>query len=144
VADVESKTEENGKLKQVVDNLNAETKKLKQEQDTVARRHQQAQEELGPLKMELSMAVADLKKARTNQDTQQREIDCQMGELGKKSFLAQANLKKIVEKFREKTNVVIQIATATALQGWSEQAADYRYCKQTRPTGISMDPDYGS
>jgi hypothetical protein len=38
-----------------------------------------------------------------------------MGELGKKSFLAQANLKKIVEKFQEQKNVAIQVATATAL-----------------------------
>jgi hypothetical protein len=39
-----------------------------------------------------------------------------MGELGKKSFLAQANLKWIVEKFREQMNVAIQVAIATALQ----------------------------
>jgi hypothetical protein len=30
-----------------------------------------------------------------------------MGELGKKSFLSQANPKKIVEKFREQTNAAI-------------------------------------
>jgi hypothetical protein len=38
--------------------------------------------------------------------------------------LAQANLKRIVEKFWEQTNAVIQIPTATALQSWSEQAAE--------------------
>jgi cell division protein FtsB len=64
VADVESTTEENGRLKQAVDSLNAETKKLKQERDTAVRRHRQAQEELGPLRMELSVAVGDLKNAR--------------------------------------------------------------------------------
>jgi hypothetical protein len=47
-----------------------------------------------------------------------------MGKLGKKSFWAQANLKKILEKFREQTNATIQVATATALQAWSEQAAE--------------------
>jgi hypothetical protein len=46
------------------------------------------------------------------------------GELGKKTFLAQTNLKKIVEKFQEQTNATIQVAMATALQGWSEQAAE--------------------
>jgi hypothetical protein len=47
-----------------------------------------------------------------------------MGEPGKKSFLAQANLKRIVKKFREQTNAAIQVATATALQGLSEEAAE--------------------
>jgi hypothetical protein len=47
---------------------------------------------------------------------QQKEIDRLTGELGKKKFLAQANLKKIVEKFREQTNAAIQVVTATALR----------------------------
>jgi predicted nucleic acid-binding Zn-ribbon protein len=64
VAEVERTTEEDGRLKQVMESLNVETNKLKQEWDTVARRHRQAQEEVGPLRMELSVAVADLKKAR--------------------------------------------------------------------------------
>jgi hypothetical protein len=51
--------------------------------------------------MELSVTVADLKKARTTQNTQQWEIDRLMCELGKKSLLAQANLKKFLEKSRE-------------------------------------------
>jgi hypothetical protein len=123
VADVESMTEENGRLKQVVDSLNVETKKVRQERDTAVRCHRQAQEELGPLKMELSVAVRDLMNARTIQGMQQKEIDRLTGELGKKSFLAQANLKKIVDKFREQTNVAIQVAMATALREWSKQAA---------------------
>jgi ERCC4-related helicase len=68
VVDVESTTEENGRLKKVVENLNVETKKLKQERDTAVQRHRQAQEELGPLKMELSVAVEDLKNARVLRD----------------------------------------------------------------------------
>jgi hypothetical protein len=38
-----------------------------------------------------------------------------MNELEKKSDMAQANLKRIVEKFREETNAAIQVAIATAL-----------------------------
>jgi hypothetical protein len=49
----------------------------------------------------------DLWKSRTTQVTQQKEIDRRMGELRKKTFLAQANLKKIVEKFREQTSATI-------------------------------------
>jgi hypothetical protein len=52
-------------------------------------------------------------------NTQQREIDPLQ-----KTFLAQANLKKIVEKFREQMNAAIQVSTATALQKWFEQEAE--------------------
>jgi hypothetical protein len=47
-------------------------------------------------------------------------------ELGKKAFTAQANLKRIVEKFRDQTKVAIQAATATRLQSWAEQAAEFQ------------------
>jgi hypothetical protein len=39
-------------------------------------------------------------------------------------YLAQANLRRLVDKFQEKTKAEIEIATATTLQGWSEQAAE--------------------
>jgi hypothetical protein len=74
--------------------------------------------------MELSVAVEDLRKSQMFWNEQQKDINQLQAELAKKTFLAQANLKKIVEKFREQTNTTIQIATATALQGWSEQAAE--------------------
>jgi hypothetical protein len=74
--------------------------------------------------MELSVAVEDFKKAREIRDKQQKDVDRLTGELEKNTFLAQANLKKIVEKFREQTNAAIQVATATKLQGSSEQAAE--------------------
>jgi hypothetical protein len=74
--------------------------------------------------MELQVAVADLKTARSNSSAQQREITRLTAELGKKTLLAQANLKKIVVKFREQTNATIQVSTATALQTWSEQATE--------------------
>jgi DNA repair ATPase RecN len=53
-----------------------------------------------------------------------KESDRLRNELGKKAFSAQANLKRIVEKFREQTNVAIQAATATAFQTWAKQAAE--------------------
>jgi hypothetical protein len=70
------------------------------------------------LRLELLVAVEVLKTARANHETQQ--IDRLRGEFGMKAFLAQANVMKIVEKFREQTNATIEVATATALQGWSE------------------------
>jgi hypothetical protein len=63
--------------------------------------------------LELTVTIADLQKARSNGNTQQWEIDHLTDELGKKTFLAQANLKKIVEKFREQTNAAIQVSTFT-------------------------------
>jgi hypothetical protein len=45
-------------------------------------------------------------------------------ELEKRAFSAQANLKRIIERFREQTKVAIQMATMTALQSWAEQAAE--------------------
>jgi hypothetical protein len=53
-----------------------------------------------------------------------KESDRLRKELGKKAFLAQANLKRIVEKFREQTNVAIQAAMAMAFQTWVEQATE--------------------
>jgi chromosome segregation ATPase len=107
VADVERAREENVRLTQAMASRNAKTKKLTQEREAAVRRHRQAQGELGPLRLELSVAVKDLKKARANQDAQQRDIDRIMGKLGKTSIVAQANLKKIVEKFREQMNATI-------------------------------------
>jgi hypothetical protein len=69
------------------------------------------------------VANDDLKKAQNSRDAQQKKNDRLRSELGKKAFLAQANLKKIVDKFREQSNVAIQAVTATTVQGWVEQAA---------------------
>jgi chromosome segregation ATPase len=124
VADVEQTTLENGKLTQALGKRRAAMDKLTQEKDAAVRRHRQVQEQLGPLRLELSVVTKDLEKARANRNAQQQEIDRLMGELGKKRQRVQANLRRIVEKFREQTNAAIQAATATALQGWAEQAAE--------------------
>jgi chromosome segregation ATPase len=123
VAEVERTNEENGRLKQAIASQNAEMGKLKSERDAAVRRQQQVREEIGPLKLELQVAFADLKTARSNSNAQQWEINRLTAKLGKKTLLAQANLKKVVEKFREQTNAAIQVLTAMALQTWSEQAA---------------------
>jgi hypothetical protein len=96
---------------------------VRQEREAVIRRHRQAQAELGIVKLELTVAKDDVQKARAGRDEQMKENDRLRNELGKKAFSAQANLKRIVEKFREQTNVAIQAATATTLQSWAEQAA---------------------
>jgi hypothetical protein len=96
---------------------------VKQEWEAAIRRHRQVQAELGVVKLELSVAKADVQKAHTSRDEQIKENDRLQNELGKKVFSAQANLKCIVEKFRDQTNVAIQAATATTLQSWAEQAA---------------------
>jgi hypothetical protein len=124
VAEVERTNEENIGLKQATASRNAETDKLKQERDAAMRRHRQAQAELGTLRLKLSVAKEDLQKARTSRDEQLKESYRLRNKLGKTAFFAQANLKRIVEKFREQTNVAIQAATAMVLQAWAEQAAE--------------------
>jgi hypothetical protein len=45
-------------------------------------------------------------------------------EIEKKVFAAQANIKRIIERFQEQTRVVIEMATTSTLQSWAEQAAE--------------------
>jgi predicted nuclease with TOPRIM domain len=101
-------------LKQAMMSRKAKMDKLKQEREAAIRRHRQVQAELGTLRLELSVAKDDLQKARTNWDAQAKESDRLRNKLEKRAFLAQANLKRIMEKFREQTKVVIQAAMATA------------------------------
>jgi chromosome segregation ATPase len=119
-ADVESTFEENGRLKQAIASLTGEAAKLKDEKDGAVRRARQFQDELGLLKMELAVTKKDVRMARSVSNERQKEVDQLRDELGKKQYLAQANLKRIVDKFQEKTKAEIEVATAMALQSWSE------------------------
>jgi hypothetical protein len=124
VADIEQTTQENRTIKQALEKRRTAMEKLQQEKDEAVRCHRQVQEQLGPLRMELSVVTKDLEKARANRKAQQQEIDRLLGELGQKRQRVEANLRRIVERFREQTSAAIQVATATALQGWAEQAAE--------------------
>jgi hypothetical protein len=88
------------------------------------------------------MAKADVQKARTSRDEQIKENDCLQNELKKKAFSAQANLKRIVEKFRDQTNMTIQAATATALQSWAEQAAKLQVLRADKANGDLRGPGF--
>jgi hypothetical protein len=136
VSKVERTSEENTGLKQAITVRNAELDKVRQEREATIRRHRQAQAELGIVKLKLMVAKDDVQKARTGREEQMKENDRLRKELGKKAFSAQANLKRIVEKFREQTNVAIQVATATTLQSWAEQAAELQVLRE--------DPGFGS
>jgi hypothetical protein len=59
-----------------------------------------------------------------------KENDRLQKELGNRAFTAQANLKRIVERFRAQTTVAIQAATVTALQTWAEQAAELQVLRE--------------
>jgi hypothetical protein len=65
-----------------------------------------------------------VQKARASRNATVKENDLLRGQLEKRAISTQANLKRIVERFREQTKVAIQAATATALQSWAEQAAE--------------------
>jgi RNase H-fold protein (predicted Holliday junction resolvase) len=61
----------------------------------------------------------DVRQARIVNKELQKNVERLQEELGK-VYLAQANLRKLVDKFREKTKAEIEVATATTLQGWFE------------------------
>jgi chromosome segregation ATPase len=104
VAEVEHTNEENARLKQAMTVQNTELEKVRKERDAAIRRHRQVQAELRIVKLELSVAKDDVQKARASRDEQMKESDRLRKELGQKAFSAQANLKRIMEKFREQTN----------------------------------------
>jgi hypothetical protein len=79
---------------------------------------------LGLAQLELVVAKENVRTARAGRDEMLKDNDRLRKELEKRAFSAQANLKRIIERFREQTKVVIQMATATALQSWAEQAAE--------------------
>jgi hypothetical protein len=93
--------------------------------------------------MELTVTKKDIRTVRSISNEHQKKVDRLRDELGKK-YLAQANLKMIVDKFREKTKDEIEVATATALQSWSKQAAELQVFKRIRPTRNYADQDFGS
>jgi chromosome segregation ATPase len=111
-------------LQQEVVSLTAELTKLNEEKNSVVRRARQFQEELGTLNMKLAVLRKDVRKARSVRQELQKNVDRLQEELGKKMYLAQTNLRRIVDKFREKTKAEIEVATATTLQSWSEQVAE--------------------
>jgi hypothetical protein len=122
--DIKSTATENGRLKQEVAHLTAEVAKLHEERDGAIRRAGQFQEELGPLKMELVVSHKDVQKARSVNNEFRKNVEWLQEELGKKVCLAQANLRRLVDKFRAMTKAEIEVAMAMALQGWFEQATE--------------------
>jgi hypothetical protein len=102
----------------------AELDKERKEREAAERRHWQKQAELGLAQLELAVAKEDVRTARAGRDDMLKDNDRLWKELEKRALSAQANLKRIIERFREQTKVAIQMATATALQSWAEQAAE--------------------
>jgi hypothetical protein len=126
VAEVERTNAENARLHQAMSNQQAELDKDRKERDAAERRHRQRQAKLGLAQLELVVAKEDVRTARAGRDEMLKDNDRLRKELEKRAFSAQANLKRIIERFREQTKVAIQMATATAtaLQSWAEQAAE--------------------
>jgi DNA repair exonuclease SbcCD ATPase subunit len=124
VAEVERTNTENARLHQVMSDQQAELGKERKEREAAERRHQQSQVELGLAQLELTVAKDIVEKARASRNATVKENDRLRGQLEKRAFSAQANLKRIVERFREQTKVAIQAATAIALQSWAEQAVE--------------------
>jgi hypothetical protein len=76
------------------------------------------------LKRELKVANKDARKTQSLNIELQKDVVRLQEELGKKQYQAQANLRSIIDKFRVKRKAEIELATATTLQAWSEQAVE--------------------
>jgi uncharacterized protein YlxW (UPF0749 family) len=103
MANMESTATENDYLQQEVRRLTAEATKLHAERDSTVRHAQQFQEELEALKMEPKVSHKDVRKAWAINRDLQKNVEWLQEELGKKMYLAQANLRRLVDKFQEKT-----------------------------------------
>jgi hypothetical protein len=76
------------------------------------------------MRKEWQLAMDSVKKykvAVANADTENRRL---VRELEKGQMLAQANVKRLLQRFREATSAEIQVHTANALKEWCEQAAE--------------------
>jgi hypothetical protein len=62
---------------------------------------------LGLAQLELTVAKDDAQKTRASRNAIVKENDRLWQELEKRAFSAQANLKRIIERFREQTKVAI-------------------------------------
>jgi hypothetical protein len=115
--------------------MSDQQEKAQKERDAAESRHRQRQAELGGAQLELAVAKEDVRTARASRDAIVKDNDRLRKEIEKKAFVAQANIKWIIERFREQTRVAIEMATTTTLQSWAEQGELH----PTRCTGTSGD-----
>jgi hypothetical protein len=92
-------TMENSRLQQDVERLTTKAIELREEKEHVVQRAQQFQNELGPLKMELKVSMEAVRESRAMNTSLRKDVDWLYDELGKKAYLAQTNLKKLIDKF---------------------------------------------
>jgi multidrug resistance efflux pump len=92
-----------------------EVAQAQKERDAAESQHRQQQAELGIAQLELAVAKEDVKTARASRDAIMKDNDRLRKEIEKKAFTAQANIKRIIERFREQTKVAIEMATTTTL-----------------------------
>jgi hypothetical protein len=118
---VERTNEENARLTQALSDQQAKAQK---ERDEAESRHRQSQAELSIAQLEVAVAKEDVRMARAGRDAIMKDNERLRKEIEKKAFAAQANIKRIIERFREQTRVAIEKATTSTLQSWAEQATE--------------------
>jgi hypothetical protein len=121
VAEVERTNEENTRLAQAMSAHQAELEKARKEREEAERRYKA---ELAIAQLEVSVANKDVRTARATRVAIMKDNDRLRKEIEQKAFAAQANLKRILERFREQTRVAIEKATTSTLQSWAVQAAE--------------------
>jgi chromosome segregation ATPase len=142
VAEVERTNEENARLTQAMSTHREEMEKARKDRETAERRHRQGQAELSIAQLELTVAKEDVRTARVSRDAIMKDTDRLRKEIEKKAFAAQANIKKIIERFREQTRVAIETATTSTLQSWVEQAAELQVLRADKANRDRRGPGF--
>jgi CHAT domain-containing protein len=97
---------------------------------------------LGIAQLELAVAKADVRAARASRDAIMKDNERLRKEIEKKAFAAQANIKRIIERFQVQTRVAIEMATISTLQSWAEQAAELQVLRADKANRDRRGPGF--
>jgi hypothetical protein len=117
----------------------AELEKARKEKEEVERR---CKAELAIAHLEVSVANKDVQTMRATRDAVTKDNNRLRQEIERKTFTAQANVKKIVERFREQTKVAIETATNSTLRSWAEQAAELQVLRADKVNRSRRGPGF--
>jgi chromosome segregation ATPase len=123
-AEVEKLSQDNDRLRAAEEKRDAEVQTLRTTKEKAEHAMAAIQEEWVTMKLEWQAATTSVKKykvAVANAETENRRL---VWELEKGQMLAHANVKCLLQRFREATTAEIQVYIANALKQWCEQAAE--------------------
>jgi chromosome segregation ATPase len=123
-ANMEKLSQDNNRLRTAESKRIADLQSLRKAKEKAESTLAAVQAEWATMKREWQLAMDSVKKykaAVANADTENRRL---VRELEQGQMLAHANVKRLLQRFREATSAEIQVHTANALREWCEQAAE--------------------